>query len=300
MSGVSDWDEIIIPASVASASEVAALVADEVGEARKGAQIRGTEVVFWVARERRDQALRETREAVARLAAGGFDVDPAGVRTQPAVPEDEWREAWKRHFHVTRLTRQIVVVPSWESFQPEGDDIAIALDPGQAFGTGAHASTRLVLGELQELCDAGVEVARVLDVGCGSGILAIAATRLWPACSGVAVDVDPLAVSAAADNCAHNGVADRIEVGDTPAAEVVGEFDLVVANIQAAILRAMADALRARVAPGGHLILSGLLTHQAQDLGHDLAAGGALELVRVRPSDDDGDWSSALLRRPRP
>ncbi len=85
------------------------------------------------------------------------------------MPEAEWRDAWKRYFKVSRLTRQIVVVPSWESYTPSPGDVPIALDPGMAFGTGTHASTQLVLEELQALADGGLRPARVLDMGCGWG-----------------------------------------------------------------------------------------------------------------------------------
>jgi ribosomal protein L11 methyltransferase len=133
--------------------------------------------VFWVASTDVAPALAETRDAVTRWAAGGASVDPARVRSAAALPEVEWRDAWKKYFKVSRLTRQFVVVPSWEPYTPAAGDIAIDLDPGMAFGTGTHASTRLVLEHLQELADANVSPARILDVGCGSGILSIAAAR---------------------------------------------------------------------------------------------------------------------------
>ena len=126
------------------------------------------------------------------------------------MPEAEWRDAWKRYFKISRLTRQIVVVPSWESYTPAADDVTIALDPGMAFGTGTHASTQLVLEELQALADGGLYPARVLDMGCGSGILAIAAAKLWPKTSVIAIDNDPIAITATADNAAGNGVGARI------------------------------------------------------------------------------------------
>ena len=155
-----DWVEIIVPATAALADEVAALLVDEVVLASAGTEIRGDEVVFWVARADAEAAI-----AAAQAALAGWDlpdVDPAAVRQASAVPESEWREAWKRYFHVTRLTRQLVVVPSWEraGFVPAVDDRIIDLDPGMAFGTGTHASTRLVLEELQHLVDAHQSGAR--------------------------------------------------------------------------------------------------------------------------------------------
>ncbi len=299
---MSDWDEIRIAATVASASDVAALIADEVAEAAQGVELRGGEVAFWVARERRDAALAETRAAVERLAAAGMAVDPAGVESVSALPESAWRDVWKQHFHVTRLTRQLLVVPSWEQHAASADDRVIGLDPGQAFGTGLHASTRLVLLELQALCDGGFAPARVLDVGCGSGILAIAAALLWPGCRAQAEDIDPLAVSASEDNVARNQLADRISCRLTdehgPGGAEPGTFALVLANIQAAILRDMAAPLTARVAAGGRLLLSGILTAQAEGVAERLAEAGALAIESLRRSDDDPEWTSVVLTRP--
>jgi ribosomal protein L11 methyltransferase len=277
---VSDWIEIVVPAGAADVDDVAALVASEVSYAAAGTEQRGDEIVFWVAADAAAAALEETRARV-----GQWGVDPARVRTQSAVPEAEWRDAWKKYFKVSRLTRQIVVVPSWETYADVAGDVRIDLDPGMAFGTGTHASTRLVLEEMQTLADAGVRPDRVLDVGCGSGILSIAAVKLW-GCACVAVDNDPLAVAATSENAGKNGV-----TLDARAALPDGTFPLVLANIQAHVLRELKDALIART--GGTLILSGLLTPQAQPLAEEFG----LKIVRVRPSADDPQWSSVVLER---
>src|SRR5688500_19007459 len=182
-----DWVEIIVPVGAADVDDVAALIADEIPAAAAGTEQRGDEVVFWVAAEGVAAALADTRDAVARWAAGGSTVDPARVRTAAAMPEAEWRDAWKRYFKVSHLTRQFVVVPSWETYEATDGEIVIDLDPGMAFGTGTHASTRLVLEELQALADTGALPARVLDVGCGSGILSIAAVKRWPTATCVSV-----------------------------------------------------------------------------------------------------------------
>jgi ribosomal protein L11 methyltransferase len=295
---MSDWVEIIIPTTAMSAEDIAGLLSEEIPEARRGAEIRGADVVFWVSSARRDAVLEIARAALARLAAAGLDVEPAAVRARAAAPESEWRETWKQYFHTTHLTRRIVVVPSWESYTTAGEEIAIQLDPGQAFGTGAHASTRLVLREIEALCDARAPVKRFLDVGCGSGILAIATALLWPGSTGVAVDVDPPAVDAAGENCEKNLMSARIAVSATPLAEIPGTFDLILANIQADVLRTLASDLAARVNPGGHLILSGLLTHQAEDVARHIAERGGLALAGTRRDDEEPDWSSVLLHRP--
>lgn len=289
-----DWVEIIVPVGAADVDDVAALIADEIPAAAAGTEQRGDEVVFWVAAADVAAALAATRDAVTRWAAGGAAVDPARVRSADALPEAEWRDAWKRYFRVSRLTRQFVVVPSWEQYAAEPGDVVIDLDPGMAFGTGTHSSTRLVLEHLQVMADAGATPARVLDVGCGSGILAIAAVKRWPAATCVAIDNDPIAVQATAENALHNRVADRIDASVTPVGELSETFPLVLANIQAHVLRELKAALIARCSAGATLILSGLLTPQAQPLADEFVAAG-MKLVKIRASAADAEWSSVVL-----
>lgn len=293
---MTDWVEIIVPAAAVDVDEVAALLADACEPAREGTEIRGDEVVIWAPLATSEAALAEVRAAVAAFAEDGLGVRADTVRLQAALPEAEWRDAWKKYFHVTRITPRIVVVPSWEQHTPAPGDVVIDLDPGMAFGTGTHASTRLVLGELDRLASDGLAPDRVLDVGAGSGILAIAAVKLWPGATALAVDNDPIAVSACAENAGINHVADRITSAITPVGEVPGAWPLVLANIQAHVLRALADDITARVAVGGTLVLSGLLTPQAPAVAAEYVARG-LELLAVRESPDDPAWSSATLSR---
>ncbi len=203
---MADWVEVIVPVGAADVDDVAALIALEVPAASAGTEQRGDEVVFWVSPEDAAAALAQARDAASRWQANGAAIDPSRIRIATAMPEAEWRDAWKRYFKVSRLTRQIVVVPSWESYTPSPGDVPIALDPGMAFGTGTHASTQLVLEELQALADGGLRPARVLDMGCGSGILAIAAAKLWPSATLLAIDNDPIAITATAENVAANDV----------------------------------------------------------------------------------------------
>ncbi len=287
------WVEIVVPVGAADVDDIAALIASEIPAAAAGTEQRGDEVVFWVAADAVAGALADTRDAVARWAAGGASVDPMRVRTAAAMPEEQWRDAWKRYFKVSHLTKQFVVVPSWESYTPVDGEVVIDLDPGMAFGTGTHASTRLVLEHLQQLADAGTSPARVLDVGCGSGILAIATVKRWPGATCVALDNDPIAVQATAENALANRVADRIDASITPVTELVETFPLVLANIQAHVLRELKAALVARSA--GTLILSGLLTPQAAPLAEEFVAAG-LTLITIRTSSDDPQWSSVVLR----
>jgi ribosomal protein L11 methyltransferase len=293
---MADWVEVVVPAAAAEVDEIAALLAAEVEAAAAGTEIRGDEVVFWAPLERAEQVALETRSAVAEIAGRGGAVDPARVRTQPAMPEEEWRDAWKRYFHVTRVGARTVIVPSWETHTAAPGEVVIDLEPGMAFGTGTHASTRLVLEELERLASAGLAPARVLDVGAGSGILAIAACKHWPSSSALAIDNDPIAVKVCAENCEANGVGARVESAETPVEDVREAFPLVLANIQAHVLLALQDAILARVAPGGTLVLSGLLSTQAPGVAEAYVAAG-LAQVALRPSADDAHWTSVVLQR---
>jgi ribosomal protein L11 methyltransferase len=291
------WVEIVVPASAEDVDELAALLAEELPAAAAGTELRGDEIVFWAALDTAEAVLAQTRAAVGVLAERGAALDPGAVRAQSALPEHEWRDAWKRYFHVTRIGPRVVIVPSWERHDAAPGEAIIHLDPGMAFGTGTHASTRLVLEELQRLAEGGDPPERVLDVGAGSGILAIAACRLWPSTRAVAIDNDPIAVAACAENCRRNEVDDRVVSSLDPLEALEHSFPLVLANIQAHVLRALADALRARLAPGGTLVMSGLLTTQVEGVAEEFAAAG-LELVAIRPCVEDPAWSSAVLRAP--
>lgn len=291
-----EWVEVVVPVGAADVDDIAALIASEIPAAAAGTEQRGDEVVFWVDSADSAAALEATRDAVARWQAQGAAVDAAKVRLSTALPEAEWRDAWKKYFKVSRLTRQFVVVPSWEKYVAHDSEVVIDLDPGMAFGTGTHASTRLVLEELQDLADSEVTPARILDVGCGSGILAIAAVKRWPDSTCLAVDNDQLAVDATLDNASVNRVADRIGSSLQPLSSLTETFPLVLANIQAHVLRELKTELVAHTSPGGTLILSGLLTPQAQPIADEFVAAG-LRLIRIRASTDDPQWSSVTLRR---
>ncbi len=299
---MNDWIEIVVPGRGPELDELAALLVDEVEAARAGVELRDTEIVFWVRADQREQALASTLAAATRLIARGMELDSAGIAARPAVPESEWRDAWKKYFHSVRLTRQVVVVPSWDrhSAVPGGvqpDDMVLYLDPGQAFGTGAHASTQLVLEEIQRFKDDGGAVTWFSDVGTGSGILSIAAARLWPGARGVAVDTDPYAIEATRENADANSVGDRIDASTTGVAKLERPSELVLANIQAHVLIPLREPIARLLAPGGVLVLSGLLTPQAQGVADQYVADCGVRLVSVRASDRDPAWSCVVLAR---
>lgn len=186
-----------------------------------------------------------------------------GLKAAPAidvvvVEEQDWVRLTQSQFDPIRISDRLWIVPSWHE-APNPDAICIALDPGLAFGTGSHPTTRLCLQWLEQVVTPGVSV---LDYGCGSGILAIAAGKLG-ATPLEGVDIDPRAIESAAFNAENNAVTARFALAEKPSS---GSFDIVVANILANPLRALAPALVARVRPGGLLALSGILREQAEEI----------------------------------
>ena len=284
---MTDWIEIVVAVEAADVDEIAAQLGALLPQAANGTEIRGDEIVFWAPLADREEALSATREVIARI--GG---DPSRVRAQAAMPEAEWRDAWKRYFHVTKIGPRVVIVPSWESHVAAEHEVTIDLDPGMAFGTGTHASTRLVLQSMQRV--AFPRTPQVLDVGAGSGILAIAAAKLWPGARVVAIDNDPIAVDACRENCERNGV--QVACSTTPVGEVDGAFDLVLANIQAHVLYELRDAIVARAGSPSVIILSGLLTPQAEGVVASFEQAGC-ERVQIEADAIDPQWSSAVLSR---
>jgi len=174
------------------------------------------------------------------------------------VEEQDWVRLTQSQFDPIRISERLWIVPSWHE-PPDPDAICIELDPGLAFGTGSHPTTRLCLAWLEQHVQAGESL---LDYGCGSGILAIAAARLG-ATPVMGVDLDPQAVAASRDNAQRNGVAATFHLPD---ALPPGTYDILVANILTNPLRALMPLLAARVRPGGRIALSGILADQATDI----------------------------------
>ncbi len=244
-----------------------------------------------------ESAIAQTRERLGHLTA--FDLRPIGELAVREVHEEDWASAWKAHFPVMRLGRRVVIKPTWRDYDPAPDDVTIALDPGMAFGTGLHPTTRLCLVGLERWSDEGiVEGATTFDVGSGSGILAVGAALLG-AGPVRAIDTDPIAVESTLENAARNDVVISASQGSLPIEE--GPFDLVFANLVASLLVQLATELAATVRPGdgtpgssGRLLASGIFIDREPEVRRAFAAAG----LRVIKRDQETDWVALDLERP--
>ena len=231
------------------------------------------------------QRRRASIEAGIALLGMIVPMPPLQVR---AVDAEEWESVLRGHFTTMRAGEHLVIRPVWEDYEKQPGEVVVALDPGAAFGTGHHPTTRLCLELIEKAVTPGLTV---LDVGTGSGILAIAAAHLG-AGPVLGVDTDPLAVKMARRNARANGLQKdvRLQRGSLPLADG-RQFDLVVANITAGVLGTIMPLLRQCVAPKGLLLLSGILQEQLTGVLEKAEACG-LSTPEIRT---DGDWVAILL-----
>ncbi|MGI5835802.1 MAG: 50S ribosomal protein L11 methyltransferase [Chloroflexota bacterium] len=209
------------------------------------------------------------------------------------LAEEDWAEAWKDFFHVQRIGSHIVIKPSWREYDAAPEDVVLELDPGMAFGTGLHPTTRMCAIACERYVRDGM---RVLDVGTGSGILSLASAKLGAA-QVVAVDVDPVAVDVARKNAEMNGLSERVRVlegsVDVGASVSAGPYDLVLANIIASVIVSLAQGLYDVLDPQGTLIASGIIAEREEEVREALTRVG----LRVEETMAEGDWRAMVCRR---
>ncbi len=224
-------------------------------------------------------------EAATLLAAQDFfaGCQVAGIAL---VPEQDWVRLTQAQFEPVQITPEFWIVPTWHE-PPAAARQAIRLDPGMAFGTGTHPTTRMCLRWIAQHGAGGAALGRVLDYGCGSGILAIGAAKFGAAPID-AVDIDPAAVQATLDNARANGV--ELDAGLPERAQ--GLYQTVLANILATPLKVLAPLLCAHVAPGGHLVLAGILERQAEELQQAYAPW-----LQLAVADSEDGWILMTARR---
>lgn len=258
-----------------------------------------------------DAQAEETRQRVEQALWHFGQMRAVGpLRVRP-LEEEDWANAWKQHYTIQRIGQRTVIVPSWLEYEPVPGDLVLRLDPGMAFGTGLHPTTQLCVGFLEQHVRPGDQA---LDLGCGSGILAIAAAKLGAQV--LALDTDPIAVTATQENVERNQVAGQVTaaVGSLGAgtqlghwlgwqaepeqpvvsqAEQPASFDLIVANIIARVLAALAADLAGALRPGGVLISSGIIAEREPEVAEAFAAAGLTQLERRQ----EGDWVALVHRK---
>ncbi len=225
---------------------------------------------------KKDAHVQETMLLVSEQLAGlkriemGFDMGTLELDSQN-VKEQDWAENWKKYYKPFRAGEHLVIKPSWESYEAQPGDLVLELDPGMAFGTGTHETTFMCMEQLEKYVTPG---CKAIDVGCGSGILALAAAKLG-ASDVLAIDLDELAVKVAAENTQKNGLSDCVRVVHGDLLEKAEEkADVIVANIIADVICFLCGPAKKHLLPGGTFICSGIIWEREDDVQRALAAAG--------------------------
>jgi ribosomal protein L11 methyltransferase len=281
------WFEVSIPTHADRVDLVTGVLAEagfpssEIREPRAGA----AEIVVYLDADSTAAAAARAAEIAALLPG----IDPADVEVRASVPETVWTENWRSHFAPVAIGRRLRIVPPWESAE-DPERVTLVINPGGAFGTGRHETTALCLEAIEEHVFPG---ARVADIGCGSGVLAIAAAKLGAA-HVVASDIDPAAVEATRENAEANGVAAKITASESAAPPNGQVFDVVVANIYSDTLVALADPMAACLGSAATMVLSGIEASRSAEVESAYLARGLLRKdIRTR-----GEWAALVFRRP--
>ena len=249
----------------------------------------GVLIKTYIPEERNVLELIETVKArIALLPSFGLDIGEGSVSLSN-VNESDWANEWKKYYKPTKVGKKIVVKPSWEEYEKQEGDLIIELDPGMAFGTGTHETTSMCIRELENYVD---ETKTVFDIGCGSGILAIAAAQLG-AKEVVAGDLDEVAVKVSKENCEINNVSDKVVVKHGSLFEVVdSKADVIVANIIADIRKILAKDVSKFLKDDGVFISSGIILANIAAVCQALEENG-FEIVKVERL---GEWSAIVSK----
>ena len=234
-----------------------------------------------------ENILNYVNEKIEELKSIGLDLGEAKVESEKMYEED-WANNWKKYYKPTKVGERIVVRPIWEEYKEENDESVLVLDPGMAFGTGTHETTRMCIQSLENYVK---EDSVVFDVGRGSGILAIAAAKLG-AKKAVGVDLDPVAVGSAKENVGYNNL-DNIEVLYGNLVEVIdGKADIVVANIIAEVICILTEDVKRVLKDDGYFITSGII-HDRVDMVTKKLEETGFEVVEI---NKDGEWNCIVAK----
>ena len=230
-----------------------------------------------------------------KLISSGIKEEDLGKWTLSSIeiPDEEWAHSWKKYWHPQKISEKIVICPSWEEYKVNDDEIIINLDPGSAFGTGTHPTTRLCVLAIEKVIPEYKESPiKLADIGTGSGILSVAGIKLG-ADSAVGVDNDASVISVAIENAEKNQVADKCNFYTGIASDVEGEYEIVVANILAHVLiEAMAD-LVPLIKQSGKLILSGIISAKSQDV-QDSCIQNGLKIIEILQEEN---WVAIIAEK---
>lgn len=234
------------------------------------------------------EVIENIKQKVLGLKEFGIDIGEGSV-SLGQVKEEDWANEWKKYYKPTKVGQKIVVKPTWEEYEEQEGDLIIELDPGMAFGTGTHETTSMCIRELEKYVD---ETKRVFDIGCGSGILGIAAAKLG-AKEVVAGDLDEVAVKVSKENCEENNVSDKVIVKHGSLFEVVeGKADVIVANIIADIIKILAKDVSKFLTEDGVFISSGIILAKIDEVVEALEENGfeIVEIIKL------GEWSAIVSK----
>lgn len=224
--------------------------------------------------EKRIAAIQKYLKSLTEI----FSDFPAPVLKTEIISDPDWGEQWKKYFKPLRVSSNIIVKPTWERYTPSSRDIVIEIDPGMAFGTGQHASTRMCIEALEDIImkDRSVQDWRVLDVGCGTGILGITAARLG-AKDVICLDIDKKATEIARENAAINLVSDRLHIVSKDAAAITETRNLIIANLTSKLLLKLRHHLTQLLEPEGYMIISGIIEQDAQEIEENFSAAPLIQ-----------------------
>jgi ribosomal protein L11 methyltransferase len=227
-----------------------------------------------------------------------FPTSKKPTLTIKEIINPDWGEEWKKYFHPLRIGKKFVVKPTWEPYEPVDGDIVIEIDPGMAFGTGQHHSTAMCLEAMEDLFEtrkisnSNASSWEVLDVGTGTGILGIAAARLG-AENVVCLDIDDKAVAIAVENATLNRMAEKMQIHNLHLASLRLKFDLILANLTAKTLLELAVLLESLLAPGGYLVISGIIEQQSREI-EECFSRPPLSLRRIMKN---GEWLCYVINK---
>lgn len=234
-----------------------------------------------------DEILKYINEKMNELKELGIDTGVAKVESEKMFEED-WANNWKKYYKPTKVGEKIVVKPIWEEYDTQGEELVVELDPGMAFGTGTHETTRMCIQSLEKYVK---EDSTVFDVGCGSGILAIAAAKLGSKMA-VGVDLDPVAVESAKENVGCNNL-ENIQILYGNLVEVIdGKADIVVANIIAEVICILTEDVKRVLKDNGYFITSGII-HDRVDMVTKKLEETGFEVIEI---NKDGEWNCIVAK----